>query len=84
MHGIYKGGLLIKINMDFCGIITPSENDNVLKFNQYMKSDKMPDIICDDIESLIKKIDGCQNNLQNSSTSKAGEPSPYGYSMSTT
>ena len=25
-----------------CGIIMPSEKDNILEFNQYMKSDKMP------------------------------------------
>ena len=28
----------------------PSEKDNILKFNQYMKSDKMPYIIYADIE----------------------------------
>ena len=40
----------------------PSGKDNVLKCNQYMKSDKMPYIIYADIESLIKKIDRCANN----------------------
>ena len=30
----------------------------------------MPCIICADIESLIKKIDGCVNNPENSSTNK--------------
>ena len=29
-------------NNDFCGIVMPSENDNILEFNQRMKSDKMP------------------------------------------
>ena len=33
----------------------PSEKDNILKFNQYMKSDKMLYIIYADIERLIKK-----------------------------
>ena len=33
----------------------PSENDNILEFNQYMKLDKMPYIIYVDMESLIKK-----------------------------
>ena len=42
-------------NKDFCGIVMPSENDNILEFNQYMTSDKMPYIICADIESLTKK-----------------------------
>ena len=36
----------------------PSEKDNILEFNQCMKSDKMPYNIYADIESLIKKIDG--------------------------
>ena len=26
-------------NKDFCGIVMPSEKDNILEFNQYMKSD---------------------------------------------
>ena len=39
----------------------PSEKDNVLEYNQYTKSDKMPYIIYADIESLIKEIDECAN-----------------------
>ena len=27
-------------NKDFCGIVMPSENNNILEFNQYMKSVK--------------------------------------------
>ena len=46
----------------------PSEKDKILKFKQYMKSDKMPYIIYADIQSLIRKIDGhmkiIQKNLQ--------------------
>ena len=34
-----------------------SEKDNILEFNQYMESNKMPYIIYADIDSLIKKID---------------------------
>ena len=48
----------------------PSEKDNILELNQYLKSDKMPCTIHADIESLIKKIDGCANNRENSSTKK--------------
>ena len=61
----------------------PSEKDNILEFNQYMKSDKMPYIIYADIESLIKEIDGCANNPESSSTRKIFEHIPCGYSMST-
>ena len=60
----------------------PSEKDNLLEFKQYMKSDKMSYIIYDDPESLIRKIDGCANNPENSSTTKIGEHILSGHSMS--
>ena len=41
-------------NKDFCGIVMPPEKNNVLEFNQYIKSDKMLHIIYADIESLIR------------------------------
>ena len=41
----------------------------------------MPYIIYADIESLIKKIDGCANNSENSSTTKIVELIPCEYSM---
>ena len=37
------------------GIIMPLEKDNILEFNQYIKSDKFSCIIYADIASLIKK-----------------------------
>ena len=40
-------------------------------------------IIYADIESLIRKIDGCTCNLEKSSATKIGEHIPCGYSMST-
>ena len=61
----------------------PSEKGNILEFYQYMKPDKIPYIIYLDIESLIKQIDGCADNLENSSTTKIGEHIPWGYSMPT-
>ena len=42
-------------NKDFCGIVMPSEKDNFLELNQYIKSDKMSYITYADLESLIKK-----------------------------
>ena len=57
-------------NKYLCRILIPSEKDNILEFNQYMKSDKMPYNIYADIESLIKKIDECVNNPENPSTAK--------------
>ena len=70
------------INKDFGGIVMTSEKDNVLEFNQYIKADKMPYIICANIESLIKKVDGCANNPEIYSTTKAGKHIPCGYLMS--
>ena len=48
----------------------PSKKDNMLTFNQYMKSEKIPHIIYVDVEYLIKKIDGYgrANNLEKSSS----------------
>ena len=37
-----------------------------------MKSDKIPYIIYADIEILIKKINGCPNNPENSSATNIG------------
>ena len=39
-----------------------SSKGDILQFNQNIKSDKMSYIIYADLESLIKKIDGCANN----------------------
>ena len=44
----------------------PSEKDNILEFSQYMNIDQILYIIYTDIESLIKKLDGCANNPENS------------------
>ena len=70
-------------NKDFFGIVMPLEKDGILEFSQSMKSDKVPYIVYADIESLIKKIYGCANNPENSSTTKIGEHIPCWHSMST-
>ena len=49
-----------------------------------MKSEKMPFVIHADIESFIRKIDGCANNPENSSTMKIDKHIPCGYSLSKT
>ena len=59
----------------------PPPKDNILQFNQYMKSDKMPFTIYADLESLIKKIGRSANNPEKSSLIKIGEHIPYGYLM---
>ena len=70
--------------MDFCEIVISSEKDDILEFNKYMKSDKIPYISYADMECLIRKISGCASNSESSSTKKKiGEYNSCGYSMST-
>ena len=52
-------------NKDFCGVVMPSQKNNIVQFNQNMKSNKMPNVVYADLESLIKKIYGCANNPEN-------------------
>ena len=58
---------------DFCNLVMPSKNTKILEFNQYQKSDKVPFIIYADLECLLEKIDGCENNPENLYTTKVGE-----------
>ena len=53
------------MKIKICGITMPSPNENILKFNQDMKSDKITYITYADLESLIKKIDGYENDPKN-------------------
>ena len=41
---------------------TQREDTNILEFNQHQKFDKRPYVIYTDLESLIKRIDGYNNN----------------------
>ena len=59
------------------------EDTKVLEFCPYHKSDKELSIIYADLECIIEKIDGCKNNLEKSSTTKASEHIPSAFSMST-
>ena len=55
----------------------------MIEFNQYQEFDKIPSIIYADLESLIKRIDGCKKDSEKSSTTKVGEHIPCYYSIST-
>ena len=68
-------------NKNFYNLIMPSEDTNILEFDQYKKSDKAPFIIYADLECI--KIDGCKNNPENLSTTKVSKDIPSGFSMST-
>ena len=70
-------------NKDFCNVVLPSEDTKILAFSQYPISGKTPSIFYVVLESLIEKIDGCKNKPEKSSTTKASEHIPSGFSMST-
>ena len=59
--------------------VIPSDKNNISEFNQIMNSGKKPYITYADMKPLIKKIDGCANNPENSSTTKIGEHIPCEY-----
>ena len=69
---LIKRSVKIKIFVELCCC----HENNILQFNQYMKSDKIPYIVYTDLEFFIKKLDGCANNPEKSSTSKMGEHFP--------
>ena len=52
-------------NKDFCNILMPSEDTQILELNQYQKSDKASFIIYADLEQLIEKTDESKNNPEN-------------------
>ena len=58
----------------------PPEDINILKFNWYQKYDKARSIIYADLESSVKKVDGCRNNLEKPFTVKIGKYIPSKYS----
>ena len=61
----------------------PSEDTKMVEFNQYPKSEKAPFIIYTNLNCLIKIIDGCKYNPENSSVTNSGKHIPSGFSMST-
>ena len=61
----------------------PSEDTEILEFNQYQKSNKSPFIIYADPECIIENINRCKINPENSSTTKVSEHIPSGFSLST-
>ena len=58
----------------------PSEDTKIFEFNQYYKSDKVSFIIY--ANRNLKKVDGCQNNPEISSTTKVSKHIPSAFSMS--
>ena len=61
----------------------PSEDTKILEFNQNQKFDKALFITYAYREYIIEKIDGCNYNPENSSTTKVSEHITSGFSVST-
>ena len=70
-------------NHDYCNVEMPTEDNNVIKYNQGEKSIKMPFTIYADLECLLEKMSTCKNNLNKSSTTKINKHTPSGYSIFT-
>ena len=60
-----------------------SEDNKILEFNQYQKSDKALFLIHADLECITEKIDGYKNDPEKSFITKVTEYIPSVFSMST-
>ena len=61
----------------------PTKDNNIIKYNQGVKSLKLPFIIYADLECLLEKINTCYNNPEESSATKINKNTPSGYSIFT-
>ena len=70
-------------NRDYCHVEMPTNDNNVIKYNQGEKSIKLPFIVDADLECLLEKTSTCYNNPEESSTTKINKHTPSGYSIFT-
>ena len=61
----------------------PIKGNNTIKYNHGEKSIKIPFTIYADLECLLEKMSTCQNNPNESSTTKVNKHTPSGYSIFT-
>ena len=59
------------------------EDTKISEFNQYLKSDKAPFIIYEDLEYIIENNNGYKNIPENSSAAKISKHIPSNFLMST-
>ena len=65
-------------NHDYCYVEMPEEDNKTLKYNQREKCMKVPFIIYAYLESLLEKMNTCNNNPEKSSTTKINKHTPSG------
>ena len=70
-------------NHDYFYAEMPEKDNKILKYNQGEKPMKFPFIIYADLESLLEKMNTCQNNPEKLSTTKINKHTPSGYSLFT-
>ena len=70
-------------NHDYCHVEIPTKDSNIIKYNHGEKSMKLPFVIYADLECLLEKISTCENNPNESSTTKINKHTPSSYSIFT-
>ena len=59
----------------------PKEGENILEYIPGEKSIMTPFDIYADLESILEKISGCENDPENSSSTKINKHTASGYSL---
>ena len=67
-------------NHEAVKIEMPEKKESVLKFKNYYKGERVPFMIYADTESLVKPIESCEPNPQNSYTKKYQKHEPISFS----
>ena len=70
-------------NHDYFHVEMPTEDNNIIKYNQREKSIKLTFVVYANLECLLEKISTCQNNPRESSTTEINKHAPSGYSLFT-
>ena len=70
-------------NHDYCYVEMSEEYIKILKYNHGEKYMKLPFTIFAELDSLLEKMNPCQNNPEKSSTNKINKHIPSGYLLFT-
>ena len=60
-------------NHDYCKLKIPEEGKNILEYIPGEKSVMTPFVIYADLESILEKISGCENDPEKSSSTKTNK-----------
>ena len=61
----------------------PTKDNNIIKYNQGEKSIRLPFVVYADLECLLEKMNTCQNNPNESSTTEINKHTPSSYPLFT-